>query len=116
MARRVERHDAVTAREERIAQVDEARPATSPAVHEENAGPALAPGPCSDSSRSHVHINPARLTQPRGHALADRATGRRAKEPLRPARREPGGGALHGAECETCESQSRAHGRSVTAT
>src|SRR5882762_10390023 len=116
MARRVERHDAVTAREQRIAQVDEARATTSPAVDEEDAGSALAPRPCGDPSRSHVDVNAPRLTQPRGHPLTDGPARRRAKQPLRPARREPGGGALHRAECETCESQSRAHGRSVTAT
>src|SRR5882672_11345985 len=80
MARRVERHDAVTTREQRIAQVDEARAATSPAVHEEHAGPALAPGPCGDPSRPHDHVNAPRFTQPRGHALADGAARRRAKK------------------------------------
>src|SRR5574341_591805 len=109
MAGRVEGHHAKTARQQRAAEIDEPGTATAPAVDQQHSGAALPPRPRCHSPAADFHVEPAAPVQPYRHALADRATWRRAKQPLGPACGEAGGGALHGDESGACQAEGRAH-------
>src|SRR5207253_11200970 len=80
-----------------------------PSVDEQHTGPAVAPGPGRHAPAAHHQVEPPPSGQPRRHALADRAAGRRAEQPLRPPRREPGRCTLNRPERGASKTQSCAH-------
>ena len=109
MSRRIERHDAIPLRQQRIAQVNEASAAAPPAVDQQNPRTALAPRPRRNASFADGNRKALRLAQPAGHALADRTARGRAENSLGPQRRETGGCPLDGAESRSGETQGCGH-------